>query len=246
MGDLSDRDNWFKALAVVGPLFASTLAISYDVGFFYGADIGFFTFFSLTEHVVFALQAIPFALVPAFIIIVFIAITWFGYYDIVKTIKDTVVKVQQMGPEERETFIAKLRRRAWRYKSFDPFVHGGVLLVAIWNFTNHHYTVAFLILVSQVVAKMIYPIDRWESKTFRYLLALFCVSTGWATAFSVGYERSEATMLSGVANELIFSEGKEIPARLIRGGERGVLFKSLETGKLSFLRWETIKRIDSF
>jgi hypothetical protein len=35
MAELDVRDDWFKALAVGAPLFASSLAITYDVGFFF-------------------------------------------------------------------------------------------------------------------------------------------------------------------------------------------------------------------
>ena len=246
MADLDSRDEWFKALAVIAPLFASSLAVSYDVGFFFGAGIGFFTFFSLTEHVVFALQAIPFALVPALTIISVIAVTWFGYDKILKDSKEAVDKAQQMSNDERETFLATLKRKVRRNNLIDSFVQGGLLALALLFFISHRYTGALLIILSQIVAKMVYPINRWESKTFRYALALFCISASLGTAFSVGYERAEAILLNTVAAERIFVEGKEIPATLIRGGERGVLFKSFETGKLSFMPWDTIIRIDAF
>jgi hypothetical protein len=110
MAKLDVRDDWFKTLVVGAPLFASSLAITYDVGFFFGADIGFFTFFSVSEHVVFALQAIPFLLVPALGIIGMIGVTWFGYHKTIKDRSEVMAKFQQMGPEERETFIAKLNR----------------------------------------------------------------------------------------------------------------------------------------
>ena len=58
--------------AVVGiPAVVSLLAVTLDVGFFYAVDLTFFTFFSLSEHVVFAFLMMPFAiallLVVAFI-----------------------------------------------------------------------------------------------------------------------------------------------------------------------------------
>jgi hypothetical protein len=240
-----DGGDWFKAFAVAGPLFASSLAVSYDVGFFYGAGIGFFTFFSLTEHIVFALQAIPFALVPAFTIVGLIAVTWWGYHKIVTDSRDAVEKARQMSPEERETFLAKLKRQVRRNNLIDPFVQGALFVGALWLFIRHSYTGAFLVLVSQVIAKMVYPIDRWDSKNFRYVIALFCVTAGWATAFSLGYERAEAILSSTAPTDKIFVEGKELSARLIRGGERGVLFKSFGTGKPSFVRWEKITRIDA-
>ena len=54
-----------KYLAYV-TLFATAIAITYDVGYFYAIKLSFFTLFSLSEHVVFALQALPlaFLLIP--------------------------------------------------------------------------------------------------------------------------------------------------------------------------------------
>lgn len=50
--------------ALVGiPIAGTALAISYGVGFFYGVGIDYFSFFSLNEHIVFSLQAIPFAFI---------------------------------------------------------------------------------------------------------------------------------------------------------------------------------------
>jgi hypothetical protein len=51
-----------KEIAVLVPVFGSTIAVTYDVGFFWGLDINYFTLFSLTEHLVFAIEALPFAL----------------------------------------------------------------------------------------------------------------------------------------------------------------------------------------
>jgi hypothetical protein len=45
-----------------GPIFGSIFAFSYVVGYFYGINITFYSFFSVTEQVVFALQALPIAL----------------------------------------------------------------------------------------------------------------------------------------------------------------------------------------
>jgi hypothetical protein len=45
------------------PLIAATIAVSFDVGCFYAMDISFFTLFSFSEHIVFALEALPIALI---------------------------------------------------------------------------------------------------------------------------------------------------------------------------------------
>jgi hypothetical protein len=85
-----------------------------------------------------------------------------------------------------------------------------------------------------------------ESKDVRYALLIFWVLVTWGVAFLVGYERSESILLSTAPTEVISVEGKDIPAKLIRGGERGVLFMSVETKKLNFLQWEMIKKIVAF
>ncbi|AWO94305.2 MULTISPECIES: hypothetical protein [Bradyrhizobium] len=62
----------FKEVAVLIPLIGTAIAISYDVGYFYGLDIKLFTLFSITEHVVFALEATPVAFVLAIFLIAYL------------------------------------------------------------------------------------------------------------------------------------------------------------------------------
>src|SRR5450755_1605834 len=96
------REDGLKALTVVTPLFASSIAIIYDVGFFFGLNIGFFTFFTFSEHLVFALQAIPFALPTALGILGLIAITWFGYHKVTRDGIEAGEKARTMTEAERE------------------------------------------------------------------------------------------------------------------------------------------------
>ena len=71
-----------KMAVIIIPVFASSIAGCYDVGYFYGLDISYFTFFSFTEHLVFALQAVPFALPPAATMLGLLAISWWGHENI--------------------------------------------------------------------------------------------------------------------------------------------------------------------
>src|ERR1700741_672755 len=57
-----------KDLLFALPIYGAALAITYDVGYFYGLDMGYFTMFSLAEHLVFAMQAIPFSLAFSLVI----------------------------------------------------------------------------------------------------------------------------------------------------------------------------------
>jgi hypothetical protein len=51
-----------KDFALFVPMVATVMATIFDVGYFLAADFNFFTLFTLAEHVVFALQALPFAI----------------------------------------------------------------------------------------------------------------------------------------------------------------------------------------
>jgi hypothetical protein len=50
------------------PLIAVAVALTFDVGTFYAIGIDFFTLFSLSEHIVFALEALPVAIAVLFFI----------------------------------------------------------------------------------------------------------------------------------------------------------------------------------
>jgi hypothetical protein len=52
----------FKELSIVVPFVASSFAFAYVVGYFYAFDISWFPFFSFSEHLVFALRALPIAI----------------------------------------------------------------------------------------------------------------------------------------------------------------------------------------
>jgi hypothetical protein len=60
---------WNEKFYALIPLLGAGIALTYDVGYFWTIGISFFTLFSLSEHIVLALQAFPLALVllPAFI-----------------------------------------------------------------------------------------------------------------------------------------------------------------------------------
>jgi hypothetical protein len=63
-----------REFAVLVPVFGTAIAITYDVGFFWGLDINYFTLFSLIEHIVFAIEALPLALGLSFVLAVLFVI----------------------------------------------------------------------------------------------------------------------------------------------------------------------------
>jgi hypothetical protein len=99
--------------------------------------------------------------------------------------------------------------------------------------------------VSQLVTSLVYPVERLNSPLVRASLVVIGIGGAWTSTFLIGVERSQSILATKAPSETITVEGKEIPAKLIRGGDRGVLFLSLENKKLNFLRWEVIKKIET-
>jgi hypothetical protein len=61
-----------KDWLLFAPVLGSAVAVIYDVGLFYGLDISFFAFFSIGEHLLFALEALPVTFVIAVVVIWFV------------------------------------------------------------------------------------------------------------------------------------------------------------------------------
>ena len=64
----SSTDTTKTHIAVVTSCLIS-LAVTFDVGFFKGIDVDMFTFFTLGEHTLFALESIPYLLLFAMVVL---------------------------------------------------------------------------------------------------------------------------------------------------------------------------------
>src|SRR4051794_5219160 len=70
VADDTNRASFFnKEMFVVLPIIGSTIAITYDVGYFFALDINFFTVFTISEHITFALEVLPLAILASIILI---------------------------------------------------------------------------------------------------------------------------------------------------------------------------------
>ena len=74
---MSDEKIWPispKELAIVAPILGGVIAIIYDVGYFVAIGINYFSVFSLSEHLVFAIQASPLIVLAELFIGLFVTI----------------------------------------------------------------------------------------------------------------------------------------------------------------------------
>lgn len=245
------RDNTIKILTVAGPLLASSLAITYDVGFFVGVGTGFFSFFSLSEHLVFALQSLPFAIPPVAILLFSFTTGWYGYR---LGQRDAAASIEGLGPKcgNVDSTISKtfkmLERSPWAVRSGI----GIWWLCAIYIAWAGQYAVAFLLVIIMIITTIAVVMSPSvlasvfeEMFGRRSTLAALCAVALLVLSFLIGLQRAGAILTSRAASETISVENNMLPARLIRGGDKGILFFSLDSKQVRFLRWDAIKQIET-
>ena len=201
----------FKEVAVLIPLIGTAIAISYDVGYFYGIDIHLFTLFSLAEHILFAFAAAPVAFV--------LAICLTAYFGPGLDIA-IGLKISAVGQ--------KLEKRTRRV------VDAGVLALVILSagaiFYFRHFGVAAFMLSGAAIALFRFlPIPR------RAIYSISCVLV-IVTAFAVGHDFARNYVLYGPVSHSIQLENDTLAIKLIRSGDRGVLYFEPKAKQLNFVR----------
>jgi hypothetical protein len=119
--------------------------------------------------------------------------------------------------------------------------------IAVGNAWYHQYVLAFLMVIMLIFLGGEIIIHRrwWKRRQTRVWTAVACGIAGLILSFLIGLERADTILGSETASEtIIVDDNKALPVRLIRGGDKGVLFFSLDT-KVRFLRWESIKQIET-
>jgi hypothetical protein len=248
-----------KVLTFAGPLFASSLAITYDVGFFVGIGISFFSFFSLTEHFVFALQSLPFAIPPAALLLMGFSTGRYAYQAGHRDWALLAERSEQAQPSDevpgesahqKLSLLGRFMQRSGLAKHgarVVPFLLAGLFLSAYSLWHQHKYAEAFLTLVGLAVAVSLHNKFRWLYKDrLSWTIIAVAVAVGsLIVSYLTGIQRAEAVLMSKQPSETISVENGSLPARLIRGGDKGVLFFSLDSKKVRFLRWDAIKQIET-
>src|ERR1700731_487283 len=67
---MNDEPTYKKEAIALFPIFGTVLAITFDVGYFIKLDFNLFNVFSVSDHVSFAMQLIPFIAVASLVVVV--------------------------------------------------------------------------------------------------------------------------------------------------------------------------------
>lgn len=196
---------------------------------------------SLCCHLLFALQAIPLAAFTAYSAGGFFLGSWLGARNTDKLL----AKIEaEPDLEKRKALAAPYLARSSSFKKWRTTFIIAAFAAAGVSFAVGSYVSA---LATAVAGVLVLLQKGWED--FRQLdrkaSAFGAVLFILLLAFLTGYERAGYILKTNAASENIVMDDKTTPARIIRSGERGVLFLSTDTKKLKFIRWEAIKQIDT-
>ena len=77
----------------------------------------------------------------------------------------------------------------------------------------------------------------------KFFVANYILTVSLLVTFAVGIDIQQRFVREGKAAHTISLEASELTGRIVRAGERSLLFYDPGSHEISFVRWETVKRI---
>lgn len=214
-----------KDFVVAVPLCASSLALAWEIGSFAPVSVQAFGFFSITEHIAFALQAFPLAILAA----CFGIATFLIVGDIYPSNRRSVV--QTHSPDGSFKF--------WTLSA-------SVVASLIFTFLYYWLGVSTFLPIS--LASLVIGIAFSYRRAFvreKQITGLLAFCFALFITLSLGSDLTRAG-LANAKNAMVKIETANavVDGYVVRAGERGALLFFPPDKKFSFLKWEELKRVD--
>jgi hypothetical protein len=217
-GPAAADQGWsWKDLIPVAPMVAGAFAFAYVVGYFLAFDISWFAFFTLSEHVVFALRALPVAIGISFAFLIVFALTRMS---------------------RRERWSKKYLGYAWI-----TVLVGTAVGIFLYNHAGLALTLLFIAVSSFVYQKR--PDSGNSFVTFLFaatnmMLVSVIVGVLSGAAWRVPYLQPDSRTM---AVKLKNSTGKPIRGHIIFAGNQSVLIYEFGSGVTRLVPWDHIEEI---
>jgi hypothetical protein len=217
----------FKDIALLIPVMGSAVAMTYDSGYFWGLDIKMFTMFSFSEHVVFALEALPVAILASIILAGFII---FGEIGSRRGFESA--KRERLSPE------AIKRIQYERHALYVAFFSLGAFEIAT---SNYAFGIAMILLGVFCALELFVPALAGTP----IILQLGACFGLLLVSFAAGFELQRSDANRTKPSHLIKVGDKELSGLMIRIGDKGVLFAQLKPRQLMFIKWDQVSSVSS-
>jgi len=197
--------------------------MSYNFGYFLGIGMGFFSLFSLSEHLVFALAALPIAVGGAILLLV-----GFWLMRQADRIREGVVRSPKRG-SMFWVLIAVLALCVFGLEAYGIYSLSGSLGI---------------LAAGMIVSCSIFIAHKLPKESSREVAVAILVLTcgGVALAIDGGFEIARLTL--NESNYFYRVNGDERSGTLLIGGQYGVLFYDSEKRQIVFLKWDHVKDIE--
>lgn len=217
-------------LVAATPFALATLAILYDAGYFNRIGVDFFPLFSLTEHLMFGMEGIPYLLVTLALLYFAVAIS--------------VALTRRSDPAER----ARVERQFNGVLAIS-FALGGVgslfLYPGAWPNAALCFVGALMLGLWSLVEGSLRVVVIIAGNFVIWMLAAF--AAGYWIGAGVLNPRDAPVWqwLSAVPKTTIsLTDGPPLSGRVLRSGERGLLVFNTLDGSIQFKRWQDVRGID--
>jgi hypothetical protein len=215
------------------PLLGAAVAITFDIGYFAALNVSFFTIFSLSEHILFAIEAFPVAVMCLLVLSVVAVITG--------------MKLPLPSPDHgvNSRYIALL--------VIPMLFICGLVSYILYSFSLVSSNVnAILIGVIGVEVGLLVlgtrSNIRYKSEFGISMILLMILTFTFNVGYSLGTELfhvGQHSIFPRITDTVTLKKGLQIRGRIIRSGERGVLIYDSETADLRFILWEAIGSIEA-
>lgn len=210
------------------PLLAITVALCFDVGFFYSFDIGLFTLFSLSEHILFALEALPVAMVILFMIAIMLV-------PLSQSRKTSKTSSPHLNKYQKIAALSVLAILVGSMIGFAAYI-----IYESWKATP---IVPFILVMTipPVLASVIVD-SRLKKVQIAATAILICIVLSFSFGFAFG-----AGVVNRPAVNVIKLKNSQVPlgGLIMRSGERGVLLYHHASKSIRFQPWEAIGSIET-
>jgi hypothetical protein len=237
-------EKFLERFLLVLPGTVFLIALAFDVGYFYSIGIGFFTFFSLSEHIVFAVQALPFAFAILGFTLVFALLSSLLFERHVEAaVGPNSAANSQVHSRKPQASRKRIRENIVVITTF-------ALTLALFYFVKLYGLLVINFFIGSIAATIVFYVSRagfealhfiWSNRFVLYfILAVFLGALG---ALGFGFEFGSADKHRSSFNYLLTKKSGEVSkVRIVRSGDVGVLYFSSEN-LATFIRRDEVSLV---
>jgi hypothetical protein len=225
---------WKDSYLAYVPLLGAALALTFDVGYFFALNLSFFTLFSLSEHILFAIQSFPITLAVLLLCLIFAGIF-------------LNVPFHRNNPPTEP-------RRLHGLQLIIAFIVLALLVLALLGFLFYlmystPITIPLLIELFIGLGGWVFIDDPYKRAFTAAITVLFLLTfsffIGYLFAASATTTADQRGFFQFGVGTINLESGAQINGRIIRSGERGLLIYDPVSAELRFLSWKGINSIEA-